>query len=139
MQQLSKEKALQALGYFACLVVLWIRLDDYGASEFGGGWLTGPLFRMADGGGLLFLVAMPLTFFARRLAAVSALVAAFLCLPFYLYIVMPGPYRWIFKIQPHFMNDQAFYWNSWAFAGLISLMFAATLSLRAFSTIKAGK
>jgi hypothetical protein len=25
-----------------------MHLDDFGASEFGGGWLTGPLSKMAD-------------------------------------------------------------------------------------------
>jgi len=57
--------------------VLWIRLDDFGASEFSGGRLTGKLFTMADLGSLLFLVALLMTF--------------------YLYILMSGPYRQIFK------------------------------------------
>jgi len=77
---------LQAIACFACVAVLWIHLDDYGASEFSGGWLTGPLFKMADLGSLLFLLALLLTFFLRRTAATIALAAALLCFPFYLYV-----------------------------------------------------
>jgi len=52
---------------------------------------------MADLGSLLFLVALLMTMFFPRVAAAIALVAALLCLPFYLYILMSGPYRQIFK------------------------------------------
>jgi len=35
---------MEAVACLACTAVLWIHLDDFGASEFSGGWLTGPLF-----------------------------------------------------------------------------------------------
>ena len=54
MGKLPKENVWQAIACLACTVVLWIHLDDFGASEFGGGWLTGPLFKMADLGSLFF-------------------------------------------------------------------------------------
>ena len=97
MEKLSKQKVWQAAACLACVGVLWIRLDDFGASEFSGGRITGKLFTMADLGSLLFLVALLLTIFFPRVAAVVALAATLLCLPFYLYILMPGPYRQIFK------------------------------------------
>jgi len=97
MGKLSKLKVWQAAAFFACVVVLWIRLDDFCASEFSAGRLTGKLFTMADLGSLLFLVALLLTIFFPRVAAAIALAATLLCLPFYLYILMPGPYRQIFK------------------------------------------
>ena len=84
MRKLAKEKTWQAVACLACTVVLWIHLDDFGASEFGGGWLTGSLFRMAGLGCLFFLVASVLTLFLRRTAATIALVAVLLCFPFYL-------------------------------------------------------
>jgi hypothetical protein len=63
MEKLRKEQLWQPLV---------TRLNDY-ASEFSGGRLTGPLLKMADIGFLLFLVALRLTFFFRRVAAGIAL------------------------------------------------------------------
>lgn len=137
MEKLRKEKVWQALGYLASTVVLWIHLDDYGASEFSGGTLTGPLFKMADIGGVLFLVALLLAFFFRRIAAGIALAATLLCVPFYLYILMPGPSRWIFKGEYSVPLQRPFYWNNWAMVGVLSLLFAAILSLRSYSKDRA--
>jgi hypothetical protein len=58
MGKFPKEKMWQAFACLACTAVLWIHLDDF-SGEFSGGWLTGPLFKMADLGFLLFLVARP--------------------------------------------------------------------------------
>jgi hypothetical protein len=62
MGKFPKENVWQAIACLACTVVLWLHLDDFGASEFSGGRLTGPLFRMADLGSLLFLLALLLTY-----------------------------------------------------------------------------
>ena len=137
MKNFRPERMWQAIGCLACTVVLWVHLDDYGASEFGGGWLTGPLFSMADLGSVLFLLAMLLTFVVRRIAATIALAAALLCLPFYLYILMPGPYRWIFKGEYSVLSYQSFYWDNWAVIGVASLLFVAVLSLRSYSKVHA--
>jgi hypothetical protein len=91
MGKFQKEKTLQAIACLTCTVVLWFHLDDFGASEFSGGRLTGPLFKMADLGSVLFLLALLLTFFLRRTAATIALAATLLCFPFYLYVLMQGP------------------------------------------------
>jgi len=82
----SKEKMWQAIACLACTVVPWIRLDSFAASEFSGGWLTGPLLKMAELGSLFFAVALLLTFFFRRTASTIALAAALVCFPFYLYV-----------------------------------------------------
>jgi hypothetical protein len=126
------KKMWQAIACLTCTVVLWVHLDEYGASEFSGGWLTGPLFRMADIGSLLFLLALVLTFFFRQIAATIALAATLLCFPFYLYILMPGPCRWIFKGEYSVALSRPFYWNNWALVGVFSLLFAAFLSLLSF-------
>jgi hypothetical protein len=136
MRKVPKEKMWQAIACLACTAVLWIHLDDFGASEFSGGWLTGPLFKMADLGSLLFLVALVLTFFLRRTAATIALTATVLCFPFYLYIVMPGPYRWIFKGEYSVPLSRPFAWDNWAVVGVLSLLFAAILSLRSYSKVQ---
>lgn len=136
MRKIPNEKIWQAIACLTCTVVLWIYLDDFGASEFSGGWLTGPLFRMADLGGVLFLLALLLTFFLPRIAGTIALAAALLCLPFYLYILMPGPYQWIFKGESSIPNSRPFYWNNWAIVGVLSLLFAAFLGLRSYCKVQ---
>jgi hypothetical protein len=129
MEKLRQQKVWQAAAYLACVSVLWIRLDDLGASEFSGGRLTGKLFTIADLGALLFLAALLLIIFFPRVAAVVALAATLLCLPFYLYISMPGPYRQIFKGEYSVPLQRPFVWDSWAVVGVLSLVVAACLSL----------
>jgi hypothetical protein len=123
---------LQVAACLACIVLLWLRLDALGASEFSGGRLTGPLFTMAELGGLLFFVALPLTFLLRRIAATVALLAVLLCLPLYVYFLLPGPYQWIFKGEYSVPVKGPFHWDSWAVAGTFSLIIAAILSVNAF-------
>jgi hypothetical protein len=132
MEELSKQKVWQAIACLACAGVLWIHLDDFGASEFSGGRLTGKLLAMADLGFALFLVALLLTIFFPRVAAALALTATLLCLPFYLYVLMPGPYRRIFKGEYSVPLQRPFVWNTWAVVGVLSLGIAGILSLRSF-------
>lgn len=121
MGKLQREKMLQAIACLTYTVVLWVHLDDFGASEFSGGRLTGPLFKMADLGSVLFLLALLLIFFLRRTAATIAFAATLLCLPFYLYVLMPGPYRWIFKGEYSVPLSRPFHWDNWAVVGVFSL------------------
>jgi hypothetical protein len=137
MRKLPREKAWQAAACLVSVAVLWIHLDDFGASEFSGGRLTGRLLRMADLGSLFFLLALVLMFFLRRTAATIALFAVLLCLPFYLYILMPGPYRWIFKGEYYVPLNRPFHWDTWAAIGVFSLLFAAILSIRGYFKIQA--
>jgi hypothetical protein len=136
MGKFSKERMWQAIACLACTAVLWIHLQDYGASEFGGGWLTGPLVKMADFGSLFFLLAFVPAFFFRRTAATIALAATLLCFPFYLYILMPGPYRWIFKGEYSAPLSRPFYWNGWAVVGVCSLLFVTIISVRSYSKVQ---
>ena len=133
MAKLSRQNACQAIAFLVCAGVLWIHLGDFGVAEFRGGWLTGKILTMADVGALLFLSALVFTIFLPRLGAFLALAAILLCLPFYLYIVMPGPYRQIFKGEYSVPLQRAFVWNSWAMAGIITLAFAAVFSIRRLS------
>jgi hypothetical protein len=126
-----KEKIWQPIACFACVAVLWIHLDDFGASEFSGGRLTGSLFKMAELGSVLFLMALLLTFFFRRTAAATALAATLLCFPFYLYVLMPGLYRWIFKGEYAVPPYRPFHWDNWAIVGVFSLLFVAWTVRRA--------
>jgi hypothetical protein len=138
MKDVPREKIWQAGACLACIGVLWAQLDAYGASEFRGGWLTGTLFGMAELSSILFLVAFVLTFFLRRIAATITLAAVAICFPFYLYVLMPGFYLWMFKAESFMPRTRPLYWvywNTWAVLGIISLLFAAILSFRSYSRI----
>jgi hypothetical protein len=137
MEKLSRNTVWQAAAYLACTGVLWIRLDAFGASEFSGGRITGKLSTIADLGFLLFLVALLLTIFFRRVAAAIALAATMLCLPFYIYILAPGPCRQIFKSEYSIPLQRPFVWNDWAVVGVLSLVIAAFLSLQGLSNARA--
>jgi Na+(H+)/acetate symporter ActP len=136
MAKFGKQELWQAASCVLCLAVAWIRLDDIGSSEFSGGWLTGPIFLMADAGSDFFIPAMILAFFYRRIAAGIAFVACLLCLPLYLYFIAPGPFRWIFKGEYSVSLRANFYYNNWAIAGIISIVVAVFVHLRSFSAIK---
>ena len=133
MKQFEKNEGRQAVAYLACAVVFWIRLDDFGASEFSGGTLTGKLFTITELGSLLFLVALLATIFFPRTAAAIALAATILGFPFYLYILMPGLFRRIFKGEYSAPGQGQFVWNTWAFVGMLTLAIATFFSLRTLS------
>ena len=132
MARFGKQELWQAVSCLLCLAIAWIRLDDIGASEFIGGWLTGPLFTMAECGSFLFTPALILTFFYQRIAAGTALAASLLCLPFYLYFIAPGPFRWLFKGEYSVPIRANFVWDNWAIAGIASLTAAIFVCSRSF-------
>ena len=129
MEKHSEQKLWQATACLVCLGVLWIHFNEFGASEFRGGRLTGKLFTMADVSCLLFFMALLSTILFPRVAAAISLAATLLCLPFYLYILMPGPYRRIFRGEYSVPLQRPFVWDNWAVAGVLSLVIAASLSL----------
>ena len=47
MRKFPKEDLWLAIACLACEIVFWLRLDDFGASEFSGGRLTGPRSKLA--------------------------------------------------------------------------------------------
>jgi hypothetical protein len=91
-----KRKLLSAITFLICILALLkygVSLDN---SEFPSGRVTGVLLELYDAGLYLFIAALVLTFIWPRLAAVTGLVAASLCLPVFLYTIFPGIFREIF-------------------------------------------
>ena len=129
MKKIRRQEMWQAISCLLCFIVAWAHLDDVGASEFSGGWLTGALFKMADYGCTLFFLALFLTFSLRRIAGVTALVASLLIMPFYLYFLAPGPFRRVFKGEYSVPLQTNFVWNTWAVVGIVSLLLAIVVSL----------
>jgi hypothetical protein len=85
---------------------------------------------MKDVGTLLFVVALLLTLFYRRIAAATILIACFLCLPLYLYFTAPGPFRWVFRGEYSVPLRASFVWNKWNITGIVALTIAACLGIR---------
>ncbi len=129
MKRLSVQTLLQATACLMCAVVA-AKHSDLAYMEFGGGTLTGPLVQMNTNGGLLFIVALTLTFIYRRIAAICALVASFLCLPLYLYIVAPGIAQRLIPGAYRYLSRTNFVWNQWALIGILMLAVTAYLCFR---------
>lgn len=107
-----------------------MRLDNFGASEFRGGRVTGPLFTLADLSSFLFIIAFILTFFLSRIASGILFAATLACLPCYLYILMPGPFQRIFKGEYSVPLQTPFICDTWAATGVLSLLIATIIALR---------
>jgi hypothetical protein len=130
MKKDGKTKLKQAAACLLCAVV-WRYGPPLEGTEFSGGWATGPILHMNDVGTLLFVLALLLTFFYRRIAAAVTVVACLLCLPLYLYFTAPGPFRRFFSRAEWSVPLQAsFVWNKWAIGGIVALAIAAYVSLR---------
>jgi hypothetical protein len=129
MAKLNRQNVWPAIAFLACTGVLWVHLNNFEDSEFSGGWLSGKILTMAEVSVPLFLCALVCTIFLPRIAAIVGLVATALCLPFYLYVVMPGPYRRIFQGEYSFPLQREFAWNFWGVTGIVTLILAALFSV----------
>jgi hypothetical protein len=114
----------------SCLVGVLVAVQNtkgFDGTEFGGGWLTGPLLSIANIGILLFLLALIAAFVLRRVAAGIGFASSVLCLPLYLYLIAPVLFIHVFgvghkfKVQP----SSGFHGSGWAIAGVLTL--AATM------------
>lgn len=135
MKKPGKSELWQAASLFLCLAVAAPQTDWIGASEFSGGWVTGPLLSMFQNGVPLFFLAMILTFFYQRIGAVIGIAASVLCLPLYLYFVVPGLFRSVFGGEWSVPLQAYFVWNMWAMAGMLTLAAAAFVCSRSFSSV----
>ncbi len=100
------------------------------ATEFRGGRLTGPLLTLYDVGALLFVPALLLRFFSRRISATITVLAFLLCLPLYLYFTAPGPFRQVFGRANFSVPLQTYFvWDRWSVLGMLTLAVAICISL----------
>jgi hypothetical protein len=129
----EKPRLWQAVGYLFCAFLTWKYSMPLEGSEFSGGRVTGRLLDLGDIGIALFVLSLLFVLVYRRVAAGVALVACLLCLPLYLYFIVPGPFRQVFKGNYSVPLRGNFVWDSWAFAGMFSLAIATYISLSAFN------
>jgi ABC-type glucose/galactose transport system permease subunit len=140
MEKRNTRNIWQALSLLACAGVLWFQWHGFGgleeASEFTGGSVTGTLFFMADLSLIFFVVAALVATFSSRVGTVIGLIACILCLPLYLYVLMPGPFRYVFKGEYSVPIQRQIVWNTWAALGILSLLAAVVAGMRNFSTLR---
>jgi hypothetical protein len=134
---MKRDRKLQLLQGVVCLLgaaVTWRYRSFLEGTEFSGGWVTGALLDMKEVGSLLFVLALLLTFFYRRMAAAVTLISSLLCLPLYLYFTAPGPFRRLFgKAEWSVPLRANFVWDHWTIVGIVTLAIAAYISLRSLS------
>jgi len=113
-----------------CAVITWRYSTGLEGTEFSGGWLTGRLLNASDVGTWLFVAALALAFPFRRIAAGAALTAALACLPLYLYIVAPGPFRRIMGGEYSVPLQASFVWDPLGILAICLLIVATAVSIR---------
>jgi len=116
---------LQAATCLLCAIAGVLFTFPIGPTEFSGGWLTGPLLRIHEVSGWLFLVSAVLALFRPRPAAVAGLVAVVLALPLYLYFVTPGFFRLLFPGEHKVLATSFFATNPSAIGAVAMLIVAA--------------
>jgi hypothetical protein len=94
-----------------------------------GGWVTGPILDISQIGTLLF-IPLPMTFVSRRISGAVTVLASLLCLPLYLYFMVPGPFRWVFRGQYKVHLQANVVWEKWSIIGILALAIAAGFGLR---------
>ncbi len=136
MKKPGKKELLQAASFFLCAVVAWTQADRVDGSEFIGGRVTGPVFRLFDLGIFIFVMAIIFTFIYRRVGAVIGVVASLLCLPFYLYFAAPGPFRSVFRGIYSVPLQSNFVWDKGMLAGMLTLAVAVFISVQGISAAR---
>src|SRR5262245_34654003 len=128
---MRKEISGQTLMMLSCLicgVISW-RFSDYlGPSEFSGGTVTGPLFRIHDWSVILFPLAAVTTFIHLRTGAIIALVATVAAAPMYLFLLAPGVFGRALGIPSSIPSVRMFTIEPWSMAGAVVTFTTACVS-----------
>ena len=86
-------KVLLALFSLLSISLNWKLTSGLGETEFSGGRITGPLFRMSEAALLLLAISLVLVIRMPRLGAAVVVLASLLCIPLSLLLLAPGPFR----------------------------------------------
>jgi len=123
-------KLPQVASCLLCAILTWTYADPFDGTEFVGGSVTGPVFELFNGGILLFVLSLPIVFACQRIGGAVTVLASIFCLPLYLYVLAPGPFRWIFSGQYKTHVQANFVWERWSIIGILALATAAALGFR---------
>jgi hypothetical protein len=122
MKKPGKLEVLQGVSCLLCAVVVWREIGVLGPSEFSGGYVSGPLFWIANVACFLFLLGLVLTFVFRRAAAALLITATLFCWPLYLYLMFPGVARKITGGEYSTPLLANVIWDRWLIAGMLCLL-----------------
>jgi hypothetical protein len=120
-----------------CALVGGLFAFPLGASEFGGGTVTGPLLSLHGFSLFLFLLSAVSMFFLPRIAAAIGLCAVAASLPLYLFFLAPGLFRAVFGGEWSVPPIGRFAWNARAAAAIAASLFAAVTSVRSLRARRA--
>jgi hypothetical protein len=130
LEILRMSKLPQTASCLLCAILTRIYADPFDGTEAMGGSVTGPVLELFDIGWLLFVVSVPLVFESRRISGAVTVLASVLCFPLYLYVLAPGPFRWIFRGEYKGFIEADFVWEKWSIIGVLALATAAALGFR---------
>lgn len=126
------QSVLLAAGCLLGAVAAWKNLEDLSGTELYGGTVTGPVINVAAVGTVLLLLPVITTFVWPRAAAIGALAASALCLPLYVYRILPRVFRLVFPGLYKGPAEGTFIWHGWSITGVLSVVFVVCLSYRSF-------
>jgi hypothetical protein len=125
----------------ACLASIFTSSHGFwtfDGTEFGGGSLAQNNYT----GGLLLVLAAILIFKFPKAASAIAIVACFLSVPLYLYLLYPRPFRkyWPGEWKSPVWPRESFVWDGWWAFGTLSVVLVALIAtlilIRTLSTRK---
>ena len=125
MEAGRKMKLWQAGSCVLCAAINRRYKIDLWGTEFSGGWVTGRLLDFKVAGDLLLLLATPMTFVFRRIAAAIILLAGLLCLPLYLLFTAPGPFRTLVGGEWKTPLSANWAWDWWTIVGIATVGLAS--------------
>jgi hypothetical protein len=125
----TKHNLIETITCILCAALAWKFGAARDGTEFSSGRLTGSLLHLEEIGTLFFTIAIPMIFIYRRVANIVTMTACLLCLPVYLYALMPGLVRRVFHGEYSVPLHGSVYWDTWAVIGTISLLVAFSIHI----------
>ena len=142
--QLRIFKVLLALLSLMSIAFAWKLTMDLGGTEFSGGSITGPLYRISELAFLLLILALMLVIRLPRASATLVGLASLLCMPLSFLFLAPGPFRrivggeWSVPLQSDFVL--AWWTVGWSFslAACLVISLAILIQPRSGGRIEPG-
>jgi hypothetical protein len=122
----AMKAAIASLCLVICGAIALINYLDLSDTEMGGGSLTGPLLNIELCGALLFFVCGLTALKFMTVARYLSMLATFLCLPLYIFLIAPYSILWI-SSGASSVAYPLFIFNTEAIAGLAMIILACVL------------
>jgi len=122
------QNVVAAASSILCAAICWRSGLEFGGTEFGSGSLAGNQGTSS----LMFLMAATLIWKYPRFASGTCLIACYLSLPLYLYLLFPRPFRelWPGEWSTLELPRERFVWNAWWAIGVVASLVAISICCR---------